>query len=223
MEPVPAPELVTEPVLFRLVPEIVVVAVVVPSEIVRLPVPVMPPLIVVDPVPVDEIVRLLPLRVIAPLKAAAKAAALLPMVSVPAAEVPRLTGFETVNVLASKYAEPPAESPNVIVYADGPKAPLTVVALLTLATAVPFLMATPPVKVLAPVRVRIPVPTLARPPEPLMAALKVVLYVPSTVNKFPLVAIVPAKVMLPEVAVIVLAVTKLIAPAPTLAAVELLL
>jgi len=104
----------------------------------------------VDPVPVAEIVRLLLLRAIAPVKTAAKAPALLPIVKVPTADAPRLTALETVNDCANKLAEPPKEEPKVIAIVDGPKAPLVVLTLLTPAMAVPLSMRTPPVKMLAP-------------------------------------------------------------------------
>lgn len=152
--PVPAPLFVMVPTLLTAVVEIVVVAVVVAFEIVKLPVPVMPPLTVVEPVPPEAIVNASPFMPIAPLKTAAVAAALLPMVSVPTALVPRLIGLETVNELASKLAEPPVELPKVIALAEGPAAPLTVVALLILANAVPDLINRPPFHVLAPLKVK---------------------------------------------------------------------
>ncbi len=89
---------------------------------------------------------------------------------------------------------------------------------------VPAFTVVSPVKVLAPERVRAPPPFFAMPPEPLpMTPLKVVLYAPSIVNRYVPLAISPLKVISPEEAFIVLAVTSVMAPAPTLAAVELLL
>jgi len=152
VSPEPLPLLVIVPTLLTPVVEIVVVAVEA-LVIVRLPVPVMPPCMAVDPEPVDEIVRLLPLRAMAPVKTAFVTPALLPIFKVPAADVPRLTAFETVNDCANKLAEAPKEEPKVIADVDGPKAPLVVLTLLTPAMAVPLSIRVPPVKVLAPDKV----------------------------------------------------------------------
>ena len=152
--PLLVPPLVMVPVLLTEAVLMVTVLVVPELSIVRFPVPVMPPLIVMAPVvPFLAIVRLLPPRAIAPLKVGASVVTLLPRVRVPTALVPKLTGLDTVNVPERRLAEPPAESPKVMALADGPAAPLTVVALLTPATNVPFLMLKPPANVLAPERV----------------------------------------------------------------------
>ena len=145
----------------------------------------MPPLRVVEPVPVDAMVKLLPARAMAPLNTAASLLPSLPIVNVPTAEAPRLIAFETVYAPASRVAEPPEEDPKVMATVEGPKAPLTVVALLTPAIAGPLLMRTPPVKVLAPEeRHTFQQPDIVTPPEPLpMTPLRVVLPAPLTVKR----------------------------------------
>src|SRR5579863_6839454 len=100
---------------------------------------------VVDPVPVEETVKLILLRPIAPLNTAVLLLPLFPIVMVPTADDPRLMLLETVTELANKLAEQPLLFPKVIASPDGPPAPLTVVALLTLATTVPQLTFKPPV------------------------------------------------------------------------------
>jgi hypothetical protein len=104
-------------------------------------------------VPVLDIVRLLPLRLMAPLKVGAVIVPLLPIVSVPTALDPKLIGLDTVTEFPRRLAEPPSEAPRIIATVDGPAAPLTVVTLLTPAITVPNFMVSPPVKVLAPERV----------------------------------------------------------------------
>ena len=156
VKPVPGPLLTIVPPLLTAAVEIVVLAVslpLAPLVIVKLPDPEMPPENVVVPVPVEEMFRGLPLSPIAPLKVGAVEPPLLPMVSVPAALVARLIGFETVNELARRLALPPVELPRVIAEVEGPAAPLTVVALLTLAITVPWLINRPPAQVFAPPKV----------------------------------------------------------------------
>jgi len=146
--PVPAPLLVIVPLLLTAMVLIVVEAVVVPLVMVRLPLPVMPPATFVEPVPLAAMVRSFPLRKTAPVKTAAVAPALLPIVNVPTAELPRLMALARVKELASRLADPPAASPRVMADAEGPAAPLTVVTLLMLTTTVPLLISNPPVNVL---------------------------------------------------------------------------
>ena len=155
-----APELVmvpvglTEPERVMPVPAVLLIA-----FRVRLPDPVMLPVptVVLPVVPVLVMVRLFA-SVMAPLKIAAVVPPLFPMVSVlPLLPEITLMGLETVKLLASTLALLfPVVSPSLTALALGPNAPLTVVALLTLASAVPELTNTPPVKVLAPVKVAVP-------------------------------------------------------------------
>ena len=210
-DPAPVPALVIVPELLTDVVERVMP---VPLELlalsVRLPAPVTPPLKVVDPVVPVEVtlstgVPDAAAKVIGPLKIAAAVtmavalltvaagrAPLLPMVIVPAPTPTTLMGFETVKVLASKLAELTlaVASPRVTGLLPAlvrPKAPETVVALLTLATAVPLLMVTPPVAVLTPVKVATPVkpePRTTPPPAvaPEIAPVWVKLPLPSRVR-----------------------------------------
>src|SRR6266513_2579428 len=81
---------------------------------------------------------------------------LVPKVNVPAALVPKLIALATVSdevVLSCRVAEPPAESPRVVAPLPAP--------LALLRMTVPFLTATPPPKVLVPLRVSVPVPVFA--------------------------------------------------------------
>lgn len=106
------------------------------------------------------------MRTIAPLKVGALDEAALPIVVVPTAPDPTLIALEIVKDFPKRLADPPSEDPSVMAEVDGPAAPLTVVALLTPATKSPCLIVNPPEKVLAPMRVVVPVLVLIRPPMP---------------------------------------------------------
>ena len=157
---VPLPVLVIVPELFTAFVLITTLAPTIEPLLMtfKLPVPVIPPLTVKLPwEPTLVIVRLLPLRAMAPVKEGAVLLFEFCIVSVPTAPAARLIGFEIVNVSDCTVAEPPAGSPRVIAFADGPAAPETVVALLTPAIKRPFLTITPPEKVFAPERVKLEV------------------------------------------------------------------
>ncbi len=76
---------------------------------------------------------------------------------------------------------------------------------------------------MAKLRVKVPAPFLVKPPAPVILAVEiVVLFAPSMVRRFPAWVIPPERVMLPDPALIVEALAKVMAPAK-LAAVETLL
>jgi hypothetical protein len=131
----------------------------------------MEPLTVMLPVvPVRAMVRFSPLSEMGPLNVGAVVVPLLPMVNTPVELAFSEMGFDSVNVLPRMEAALLEALPSVTVEADGPNAPLTVVALLTLKIAVPAPTVRPPVKMLAPVKVYTLVPSLTSAPVPKNAA-----------------------------------------------------